>query len=281
MRLLRRLVLVPVFLCLVFTVLPVLPLMAQTEVISGGGAATSVSAAAFPLLAPDGTQAAPSYSFSSQTGTGMFRNGANDLSFAVNGTRRVGIGTTPALFLPSDSGIFQLGTSTDVSLGRAAAGVWKAGIQGGADHWIQNAAGDQFLTADHTNATATPTDLTALSTPVTSGRKYSCEMTLMQSQSVAADGVRIDFEGGTATATNFRAHVTILDGTAYDTHTAVTALATDVTSTDVGTTVLTKADIAFEPSSTGTFIPRVGLEAASTGTITTARGSTLHCKDEP
>lgn len=44
---------------------------------SGGpGVATSVSASAFPLLAPNGTPAAPSYSFSTASGGGMlFDNG--------------------------------------------------------------------------------------------------------------------------------------------------------------------------------------------------------------
>lgn len=40
------------------------------------GAATSVSSAAFPLLGPNGSCAAPTYSYSSSTGTGMFFNGS-------------------------------------------------------------------------------------------------------------------------------------------------------------------------------------------------------------
>lgn len=254
----------------------------------GGGAATSVSAAAFPLRGPADTAAAPNYSFSGDPDTGLFSNGGGNqwglsaggivnLGFVNGGgSNRIGIAGIP-LGLGATLG------SEDIYLRRRAAGVFGVtSDQGGtAAGWIQNEAGDQFLTANHTNATATPTNLTDLTVNVTSGHKYSFDMILMCSQSVAADGIRIDFEGGTATATNFRANVLIFDGVTLDTHTSVTALATDVTSTDVGTTVLVEAHGSFEPSSTGTFIPRVGLEAASTGTITTFRGSYLLIKDMP
>lgn len=42
---------------------------------TGGGAATTISPSAFPLLAPDGTTAAPSYSFSSTPGAGLWLGG--------------------------------------------------------------------------------------------------------------------------------------------------------------------------------------------------------------
>jgi hypothetical protein len=49
----------------------------------------SVSAAAFPLLAPSGTAAAPSYSFTASPGTGMFwETGQSLLGFAHGGTAR-------------------------------------------------------------------------------------------------------------------------------------------------------------------------------------------------
>jgi hypothetical protein len=56
----------------------------------------------WPLLAPDGSAGAPSYSFANNSNMGMFRAGANILAFSTAGTERlridgngnVGIGTT-------------------------------------------------------------------------------------------------------------------------------------------------------------------------------------------
>ncbi len=55
------------------------------------GTLSSTGMASFPLLAPYGTAAAPSYSFSAVTNAGMYSSASNDLSFATNGTRRVTI----------------------------------------------------------------------------------------------------------------------------------------------------------------------------------------------
>lgn len=50
-------------------------------------AAGSISPGAFPLLAPNGTAGAPSYSFSSSPTTGMYSPGTNQLAFSTNGVR--------------------------------------------------------------------------------------------------------------------------------------------------------------------------------------------------
>ena len=50
---------------------------------AGGGGGT------YPLLATDGSAAAPSYSFASDTNTGIFREDADAISFSVGGTRKI------------------------------------------------------------------------------------------------------------------------------------------------------------------------------------------------
>ena len=92
-----------------------------------GFVSTSVSASAFPLLAPNGTAAAPSYSFSGAPTWGMFYNsGDGVLSFSCGGTGILGIYPTAAV-LPS-TGTFGWCSSTlysapDVLLARDAAAV--------------------------------------------------------------------------------------------------------------------------------------------------------------
>jgi hypothetical protein len=57
---------------------------------AGSGAAPTwqtPSAASFPLLAPNGTVGAPSYSFTNDTDTGVYLDGVGQLSFAVAGGR--------------------------------------------------------------------------------------------------------------------------------------------------------------------------------------------------
>ncbi len=86
----------------------------QTLITNGSGVLTwSAPTPTFPLLAPNGTAAAPSYSFSSNTNIGMYSSASNDLSFATSGLNRmtvanngnVGIGTTaPAASLDVSGG---------------------------------------------------------------------------------------------------------------------------------------------------------------------------------
>lgn len=51
------------------------------------------------FTAPDGTAAAPSYSFNAFTGTGIYNDAANNVYFASNGVSRGGFKTTPGLHL--------------------------------------------------------------------------------------------------------------------------------------------------------------------------------------
>ena len=58
------------------------------------GTPTPSAGLSFPLLAPDGTAGAPSYSFSGETDLGMFRLAEDFLGFSVNGINRIVIDTS-------------------------------------------------------------------------------------------------------------------------------------------------------------------------------------------
>lgn len=169
-----------------------------------------------------------------------------------------------------------LGTS-DVGISRAAAGTMAVGTgAAGNRQGFWQSGGDCFVNADATNATATMATTTCLvngtAITVTSGRKYAGTCEFYVSDSVSADGASIDFNGGTATATNFRAHIK-----AFDT-TLLLSMQTTALATAASTTTMTGAGafevaFTFEPSGNGTFLPRFAQNSHTTGTLTLARGS--------
>jgi hypothetical protein len=139
------------------------------------------------------------------------------------------------------------------------------------------------LAADYTSATASFT-ATALSVTVTSGRKYTFRVVLQLNDSTAADGAKIDFNGGTATATDFWAHCVLYDTTTtIQDSSVVTALATAFSKTTLSGTgaQVWNCEGSFEPSGNGTFIVRGSQVAHSTGTLTIKRGSHLWMEDMP
>lgn len=143
--------------------------------------------------------------------------------------------------------------------------------------WFQH-AGRVALDTDYTNATATMSNITGLSRTLTAGRKYTFTMRLFVSDSVAADGVKIDFDGGTATATDFRAHAVIYD-TALLLSTQTAALATDISVATVTGPALIEVSGSFTVNSGGTFIPRAAQAAHTSGTLTIELGSHIWIED--
>lgn len=79
-----------------------------------------------PVLAPDGSAAAPSYSFASDPDTGIYWASSGDIGVTANGNgivRFYGGTTSSVLRLAKDTAVIELGVSQDVSLSRGAANV--------------------------------------------------------------------------------------------------------------------------------------------------------------
>lgn len=139
--------------------------------------------------------------------------------------------------------------------------------------WLMQ-AGHPRLVSNITNATTTMANLTELSVTVKAGRKYTFKCILFVADDVAADGVKVDFDGGTATMTSFRAHATIYD-TALLASAQVTAIATDFSVAVCTGDALIEIHGAFVCNAGGTFIPRAAQVAHTTGTLTVYLNSFL------
>lgn len=95
-----------------------------------GIARTTLTASSYtltvPILAADGTGAAPSYSFASDTDLGAYRSSDNVFSIAVLGSERHQFGASTYRML-HDSAAITMGSASDVSLSRGAANeLWLA-----------------------------------------------------------------------------------------------------------------------------------------------------------
>lgn len=75
-----------------------------------GGSFTS------PMLGPDGSAAAPTYSFSNFTGKGLYSDGPNSMGFAVGGLQVASLATQARFYLLNNSAQISLGASSDVNL---------------------------------------------------------------------------------------------------------------------------------------------------------------------
>lgn len=140
-------------------------------------------------------------------------------------------------------------------------------------------AGEDYAESDATNATDTAAS-TGLSITVRSGRKYSFTAVLFLSDSVAAEGAKIDFGGGTATETYFRGKCEASDTTSLGiSHVDdITDTVSVATITGDGSIV---CDGSFEAGGAGTFIPRFSQVAHVTGTLTLYRGSHIVMHEQP
>lgn len=177
-----------------------------------------------------------------------------------------------------------LGDGTpDTGFSRLAAGVSKTTDGSTGTGWLQQSAGRSRLTANATNATVTPANLTDLSLTLKAGRKYTGILRIRCSTDVAADGILFDFDGGTATMTSFAAGVVANVQGATAGVTVSTALGTDLTFTALSGTGDNWIDIAVTMvvNAAGTFIPRFAQNAHTTGTATVGAGSYLWLEDMP
>lgn len=169
--------------------------------------------------------------------------------------------------------------TADAGTVRAAAGVVQATNASSGQGFFAD-AGTSRATGDVTNATATMAAITGMTVTLAASQKYIGTLVVFASDSVGADGLQFDFNGGTATATSF---VVGVDGTPIGGTTGTvygTALATAMTLTIVSTgDVCYTINFEIVVNAAGTFIPRFAQVAHTTGTATVRRGSYMHIRN--
>lgn len=243
------------------------------------------------IVLPVGAAAAPSLTFSGFGTIGLHKTNAAGNGIGVD----LGVGSPHYVFGPS---ILRLATGTklswssgvpdaaveDVAILRAAVGVLRVADATTGGGWLQETAGTKRVSADVTNATTTPanlTDLTITGSGLLAGRKYTGELVIYCDDSTAADGISFDFDGGTATMTSFIAQGTISDTAGVRNLARSAALATDIVDATTTGSALVRINVAFVVNAAGTFIPRFWQTAHTTGTATVSANSYLHLKDTP
>lgn len=143
--------------------------------------------------------------------------------------------------------------------------------------WIVNQAGMARLSSPQTVDSVTPGN-SGLSVPLKAGHAYIFRCVMFASTPTAADGFRVDFDGGTATATSFRVFGRGFDATGAITASAAsstTALATDIVWTSTTGEALYEFDGHIVVNAAGSFIPRFGKEADAGAAAVLNAGSYL------
>jgi hypothetical protein len=149
--------------------------------------------------------------------------------------------------------------------------------------WVQNTPGRARLTADVTENAAALKNLTDLSLTLVAGRKYTGKLVVKCLDSVAAEGIQFDFNGGAATMTNFWAGAGVLasGGTDVIGTNISTSLAGVINFTTLTGESVVVIEISLVCNAGGTFIPRFAQNTHAAGTATARLGSYLWLEDSP
>ena len=241
--------------------------------VDNGGILTSLGT----HLSGNGTASLPTYSFSSDSSTGMYRFGASRIGFTAGGQLRW-LMHDFALQEFNQGGYCWTAASTpdasdDTCVNRQAPGLVGVGVSTSTTTgFIKTAQTLQITAADvtcGTSGTLTPctsaTTITGLSVALPHvAANWSFDCTLIVSQATAAAANQIGVQTATNGATNIAATATAYTAAATSTSASITGVASSTTSQSV---------ITFTPGATGTKLPiylKGTIEGAS------ASGTTLN-----
>lgn len=147
----------------------------------------------------------------------------------------------------------------------------------GAAAWIQNTSGEGALSVAFTRADATLT-ATNLSYTVIAGRSYRIYGVLQVSNSTTTEGVQIDFNGGSATATTFFMAATMVGTNVAVSQVSVSLAGVINYSTVTGTDYIILHGY-LKVANAGTLILRAAENTTAAGTMTMGAGSWIALED--
>ncbi len=149
--------------------------------------------------------------------------------------------------------------------------------------WIQNSAGRTRITTPVTNITTAFASLTDLTINLIAGRKYTGFVRLPINNALAADGFKLDLNGGSATMTSIEFGWSEALGATVGVRTS-TALATAITLTVLPDTndLWVTVPVTLVCNAAGTIIPRQAKNADAAGaTLTLRTGGHFWLEDMP
>ncbi len=216
-------------------------------------------------------------------------SGAIKLNAANGPVVSVGGSFDAAAFRLASNGYVAFSNDTDPGSGdygggiaRVASGVIKPVNTYSGNGWMQQAAGRARVSADVTNTTDTLATATGLSWTLKAGRKYTGRIVLKVNNTVASEGIKLDFNGGDATMTNFWAAASATAGGTTVLGTAIsTSLAGVINYTTITGETVIALDVSLVANAAGTLILRFAENASTTGTVTVELGSFGWFEDMP
>lgn len=189
-----------------------------------------------------------------------------------------GINNAAFFLCPSGVGVPAF-DGTVVGFQAITGGVMRIRDGANAGAWLQNTAGEATLANAFTDITGTLNN-TNIALTVKAGRLYRIDGELVISNSVAAEGAQFDFNGGTATATNFFANFSSKAATAPVVGNEISAaLATVLNYTTVTGTDYVRVGGFLKCNAGGTLVLRAAGNSHVTGTMTLGAGSWLALSD--
>jgi hypothetical protein len=234
------------------------------------GATAANAVGAITITLPGYSQTTLQHSFHAESGGYVASSGSNRVRFRAYGGAWLSSAAINSVKLIAGGTAFRNGsTFTLYGMGGAASSTVGTVTVG-------------RVAADLTNATTTFSNLTGIGPTLVAAHNYTGKLSIKCNNSVAGEGIKLDFNGGTVTATAFwAAGNQIVGGTDVLGTGISTSLAGVINFSTITGETLIELTFSMVVNAGGTFIPRFAENTHVTGTVTLEKGSFMQIQDSP